>query len=268
MAQKPEEKKEIIIIVKADDESAEPTEAVATIDDGEFTITTDVVATAEDDGKPTEVRVEVKTDDSTDKVVAESLDQAIKKIKEQIEVIKKETKPGEQQKIRVRALENVVRQLENSARQTKTLKPIAGKKEEVRRAIVNRVGKIEEIRTAKEEVRRAIVQTPEMRAEINKARAKVKELSDALRTKQKELAEAQAKLSQLQSSAHAAIGLVKINPQTDKQVVRLRELTGKPVPPPPLLNGDTPSIAMLTLTRNGSRIWKRSSTNFSTSSPP
>ena len=41
----------------------------------------------------------------------------------------------------------------------------------MRRAIVNRVGKIEEIRTAKEEVRRAIVQTPEMRAEINKAHA-------------------------------------------------------------------------------------------------
>ena len=101
-AQKPEEKKEITIIVTADDESAEPTEAVATIDDGEFTINTNVVATAEDDGKPTEVRVEVKTDDSTDKVVAESLDQAIKKIKEQIEVIKKETKPGEQQKVRVR----------------------------------------------------------------------------------------------------------------------------------------------------------------------
>ena len=174
LAQKPEEKKEITIIVKADDESAEPTEAVATIDDGEFTINTNFVATAEDDGKPTEVRVEVKTDDSTDKVVAESLDQAIKKIKEQIEVIKKETKSGEQQKVRVRALESVVRQLENSARQTKTLKQIAGKKEEVRRAIVNRVGKIEEVRTAKEEVRRAIVQTPEMRAEINKATPKSK----------------------------------------------------------------------------------------------
>ena len=37
-AQKPEQKKEVTIIVKTDDESAEPTEAVATIDGGEFTV--------------------------------------------------------------------------------------------------------------------------------------------------------------------------------------------------------------------------------------
>ena len=66
----------------------------------------------------------------------------------------------------------------------------------MRRAIVDRIGKIEEIRTA--------TLTPEKKAEIDKARAKVKELADALRAKQKELAEAQAKLSQLQSSARAA----------------------------------------------------------------
>jgi bla regulator protein blaR1 len=222
-AQKPEEKKEVTIIVKADDESAEPSNAVATVDDGAVTVNTNIVATAEEDGAPTEVRVEVKTDDSTDKVVAESLDQAIKKIKEQIEVIQKETKPSEQQKVRIKALENVIRQLENSARKTKTLDQVIAKKEDVRRAIVNRVGKIEEIRTAP--------LTPEKKAEIDKARAKVKELSDALRSKQKELAEAQAKLSQLQSSARGAIGVVKVTPQLEKQVVRLRELTVKPGPP-------------------------------------
>ncbi len=127
---------------------------------------------------PPKCDVEVKTDDSTDKVVAESLDQAIKKIKEQIEVIKKETKPGEQQKVRVKSTRErrqAARELGKTDQDTQTDR---WKKEEVRRAIVNRVGKIEEIRTAKEEVRRAIVQTPEMRAEIDKARAKVKELSE------------------------------------------------------------------------------------------
>ena len=74
------------------------------------------------------MRVEVKTDDSSDKVVAESLDQAIKKIKEQIEVVQKETKPSDQQKIRVKALENAIRQLENTRRKTKTLDTGRGEK--------------------------------------------------------------------------------------------------------------------------------------------
>ena len=125
-------------------------------------VNTNFVLTADEEGKPAEVRVEVKTDDSSDKVVAESLDQAVKKIKEQIEVIQKETKPSDQQKIRVKALEDAIRQLENTRRKTKTLDTgRRGKKEELRRAIVDRVGKIEEIRTA--------TLTPEKKAEIDKA---------------------------------------------------------------------------------------------------
>ena len=228
-AQKPEEKKEITIVVKTDDEAAEPTAAVATIESVPVNIITNFVATTDDDGKPAEVRVEVTTDGSSDKVVAQSLDQAIKKIKEQIEVIQKETKPSEQQRIQVRALENAIRQLENTARKTKTLELLAGKKEDTRRAIAERVGRIEEIRTA--------TLTPEKKAEIDKARAKVKELSDALRTKQKELAEAQVKLSQLQSSLHTGVDVMKIAPQVEKRVVRLRELSAKPATPSATIEG-------------------------------
>jgi bla regulator protein blaR1 len=218
-AQKSEEKKELTIIVKTDDETAEPSEAVATIEGGSVNVNTNLVLTAEEQGKPAEVRVEVKTDDSSDKVVAESLDQAIKKIKEQIEVIQKETKPSDQQKIRVKALQDAIRQLENTSRKTKTLTQVAGKKEELRRAVVNRIGKIEEIRTA--------TLTPEKKAEIDKAASKVKELTAALHDKQKELAEAQLILTQLQHSLslHAGIGAVKIAPQVE---LRVREITAKP----------------------------------------
>ena len=158
-----------------------------------------------------------KTDDSSDKVVAESLDQAVKKIKEQIEVVQKETKPSDQQKIRVKALQDAIRQLENTSRKTKTLTQVAGKKEELRLAVVNRVGKIEEIRNA--------ILTPEKKAEIDKAASKVKELTAALRDKQKELAEAQLILTKLQHSLHAGIGAVKIAPQVE---LRVREITAKP----------------------------------------
>ncbi len=222
-AQKAEEKKEIVVVVKPDDELAEPVEAVVTFDGGAVNVTTNVTATIdEEDGKPAEVRVEVKTDDSSDKVVAESLDQAIKKIKEQIEVIQKETKPNDQQKIRIRALENAIRQLENSARQTKNRDPFSAKWDEGR-VIADQIGKIREIRTA--------AMTPEKKAEIDKARAKVKELSAALSAKQKELAEAQVKLSKLQSSLQAGIGVVNINPQVEQRVIRLKELAAKPATP-------------------------------------
>ena len=222
-AQKAEEKKEIVVVVKPDDELAEPVEGVATIDGGAVNVTTNVTATIdEEDGKPAEVRVEVKTDDSADKVVAESLDQAIEKIKEQIEVIQKETKPNDQQKIRIRALENAIRQLENSARQTKNRDPFSAKWDEGR-VIADQIGKIREIRTA--------AMTPEKKAEIDKARAKVKELSAALSAKQKELAEAQVKLSKLQSSLQAGIGVVNINPQVEQRVIRLKELAAKPATP-------------------------------------
>jgi bla regulator protein blaR1 len=220
-AQKAEEKKEIVVVFKTDDELAEPVEAVATFDGGPVNVTTNVTATIdEEDGKPAEVRVEVKTDDSSDKVVAESLDQAIKKIKEQIEVIQKETKPDDQQKIRVRALENAIRQLENSARRTKRRDLLSAKKDDQARVIVDQIGKIREIRTP--------ALTPEKKAEIDKARAKVKELSAALSAKQKELAEAQVKLSKLQSSLQAGIGVVNINPQVEQRVIRLKELAAKP----------------------------------------
>ena len=212
LAQKPEEKKEVTIIVKTDDELAEPVEDVATIvEDGvNVNVTTNVTATIdEENGKPAEVRVEVKTDDSTDKVVAESLDQAIKKIKEQIEVIQKETKPNDQQRTRIRALENVIRQLENSARQAKNREQVTAKKDQLVRITVDQIGKIREIRTA--------ALTPEKKAEIDKARAKVKELSAALSAKQKELAEAQVKLSKLQSSlAPGSVSLISIPSASSK----------------------------------------------------
>jgi hypothetical protein len=152
-----------------------------------------------------------------------SLDQAIKKIKEQIEVIQKETKPNDQQRTRIRALENVIRQLENSARQAKTRELVTAKKDQQSRITVDQIGKIREIRTA--------AMTPEKKAEIDKARAKVKELSAALSAKQKELAEAQVKLSKLQSSLQAGIGVVNINPQVEQRVIRLKELAAKPATP-------------------------------------
>jgi bla regulator protein blaR1 len=249
-AQKPEERKEVTIIVRPDDGAAEPTEAVATIEGAAVNVITNVVATTDEDGKPAEVRVEVKTDDSSDKVVADSLDQAIKKIKEQIEIIQKETKPGDQQRIRVRALEDAVRQLENTGRKTKaleqkakSLEQLTVKKEETRRAIVDRIGKIEEIRTA--------TLTPEKKAEIDKARSKVKELADALRAKQKELAEAQAKLSKLQADTHLGVNIIKDNPldmQLQKQVIRLRDLSAKPA---------TPAGSRYTVIRDGDSDKKR-----------
>lgn len=103
---------------------------------------------------------------------------------------------------------------------------MTGKKEQTRRAIVDRIGKIEEIRTA--------TLTPEKKAEIDKARSKVKELADALRAKQKELAEAQAKLSKLQADTHVGVNVIKVDPldsQLQRQVIRLRDLSAKPATP-------------------------------------
>ena len=189
-AQKPEEKKDVRIVVKTDgDATASASSSVATIVSDTPDVVTEVVV-AEDDAQPGRVSVSVKSDDATAVVAASSLDEAVSRLKTQIEEVVKKSPQSDQDKARQKALERALKELEGAAAKIKDLhvsgdKVKAGK--DVRAVVIRRGQEDKEI-------------SAEKKAEIDKARAKVKELAHELQVKQKELMEARSKLSQLMSS--------------------------------------------------------------------
>ena len=229
-------------------------EAVATIveDDGDFNVTTNVTATVdEDDGKPTEVRVEVKTDDSTDKVVAESLDQAIKKIKEQIEVIRRKPIRQEQQKPaseHSRTLSGSSKTVQGRARDSR----ICPRKRNNSAAIT--VGQDRKTR----EIGRGVGTGEESRD-----RQGSRQSQRAVRALPRQAERARRSAGQVVPApeffAPGSVS-VNINPRREQQVIRLKELAanGKPA----TIESDSPSIATLTPTRKRlDRLRRKSSTN-------
>ncbi len=136
------------------------------------------------DGKQ-EVHVEVRSDDQGTSVKAGSMDEAIAKLKAQIETIKKKADQTKRDKVLIGALERAVKGLESASRGTPDPKapPTAA-----RLAVV-----VRDQKDGSDDK-----QSAEIKAEIEKARKQVQDLSQVLAAKQRELNEARNKLRKLE----------------------------------------------------------------------
>jgi bla regulator protein blaR1 len=203
-AQKPEEKKQVELIVKVLDDakavvvpdgeveltgafivgdepgavtddkvarfiSADPTKAAT----ASFVLADDVVVG--DDANSAQVNVILKTDDSDVSVSADSIDDAIKKINDKIKSLKEKGSSGPE-KSQQEALAKIAKQLAEIAKSNKgTIAKGDGKFQS--RFVIRHV---EDMKTSPP--------SPEKKAEIDKARARVKELSAALAAAHADLA--------------------------------------------------------------------------------
>jgi bla regulator protein blaR1 len=190
-AQKTEEKREVRVIVKTDDDASDSADKVATIvNDSPVELT--AVVTAVEAADPGRINVVVNSDDSASVIAASSLEEAIKKLNEQIKEIAKKSPQSDKDKARQKALESALKELKVAAGKLKETE-VAGDPADSPKII-------------RESVTRRLDQkrlSPEAKAEIEKASAKVKELAKELQSKQKELTEARRNLSQLQGKIHA-----------------------------------------------------------------
>ncbi len=187
----------------------------------------------ESDGKPaekTEVKVLLTTDDSTVSIAADSLDDALRKITEQIKVLKSKAPTSDKEKAQQKALAQVAVQLEKILKDQKLTTDAKGD------------GKNKETTTSRFIVRRmddvkAVALSPEKKAEIDGLRGEVKKLSVAL-------AEAQRKLAQLEGrTANVKVFAVpaKVNSKVERKttVVRVPEKLETDIKVAPFVTGRT-----------------------------
>ena len=207
-AQKPEEKKQIELIVKIDDDAKAvvvpdgkiETTGIFVLDDAPATFTEaktivlkgepikldgsaitlhDSLAVVSDDATDSNnnsnVNVILKTDDSAVSVSADSIEDAIKKINEQIKSLKEKGSSGKE-KSQQEALTKIAKQLAEIAKSNKVVSP-KGDRTTERRVVIRNVQET-----------KSSPASPEKKAEIDKARARVKELSAALAAAHADLA--------------------------------------------------------------------------------
>jgi bla regulator protein blaR1 len=218
-AQKSEEREQVRIIVKTEGDTTASASSIATAVNAAPDGVTAVVTAAED-AVPGEVNVIVKSnDDDAVVVAARSVDEAVAKLKDQIQALSKKSPQSEKDKSRQKALERALKQLETAAARVKDLHASGDKVKpgkDVRAVVIRRREEDKEI-------------SAEKKAEIEKARAKVQELTKALQSMQKELREAHVQLSKLMSTntKPSYVTVRPVKPQIDvpPPLPRLPELT-------------------------------------------
>jgi bla regulator protein blaR1 len=209
-AQKPEEQKEIQIVVDSVDDVLVSSDSDATVVADDSEEATEVVAAVEA-VEPTQVNVIVKSDDSPTVIAKGPLDAAVKKLTDQIKELAKKSPQSDRDKARQKALERAVRELKSTAGKLKDVNVVGDKlklENDLRATVVRRVEDSKEI-------------TAEQKAKIEQARARVEELTRALQSKQKELMEARSTLMRL---TNPRIAVVRANPAIEKRVIRLKDL--------------------------------------------
>jgi beta-lactamase regulating signal transducer with metallopeptidase domain len=204
-AQKPEERKEVRVVVNAGDDAKAvvvpggeigTTDALILVDDPvKFTESKDAfvysyepvnvdgkaitlhgdVLVAAGDATDQKVDVILQTDDSAVSVAADSIEDAIKKINEQIKSLKEKGGSGKE-KAQQEALAKIAKQLAEIAKSNKSQGAKGDGKGQYRVVLRN----VEKTQTSPA--------SPEKKAEIEKARARVKELSAALAAANADLA--------------------------------------------------------------------------------
>jgi hypothetical protein len=166
------------------------------VDDAAITLHGNV-AVASGNQSDSKVNVILRTDDSSVSVAADSIEDAIKKINEQINSLKEKGDPSPKDRAQQEALAKIARQLADIAKSNKTTGAKGDGKTETRVVIRN----VENIKTEPD--------SPEKKAQIEKARAKVKELSKALAAAHADLAKLEghsARAFAFATPGHAVLG--------------------------------------------------------------
>jgi bla regulator protein blaR1 len=244
-AQKTEEKKEIRVIVKADDDASDSNDTVTAVVAAVPVEATESVKTIEG-VKKEQFSFVFDTDDSASVIAADSFDDAIKKLNEQIKEIDKKSPQSDKDKARQKALTNALKELKGAAGKIKDSDESGDKvksQKNVRKVVVRRLDDDKKI-------------SPEAKAEIDKALAKVKALAKELQSKQNELREAQRNLSQLQGKVRALALTARVNVDGKKA----EGLTIAPIAPMGRMGVMTPSNTVerrVTVRRDGDAGQKR-----------
>ncbi len=194
LAQKSDDKKDVRVIITTDDDAQKSSdEAVVTetktIRGGGgsgsgFAFGSGVAS----DGRQ-EIHLEIRSDDQGASVTASSVDEAITKLKAQIEAIKKKADQSNKDKALVKALERAITELEHAGEVAGEPKTFGVRAVKPKLAVV----RMRELKDGDADKLSA-----ETKAEIEKARNKVHDLAQAVQAKQKELAEARTALVQLE----------------------------------------------------------------------
>ena len=165
-------------------------------------------STAVEDAKPgTSSSSSFKTDDSAAVVAAGSVDEAVKKVKEQLDEIGKKSTQSDKDKARRRRWNGLQRAREH--RQEDKDAKSSGDKVKTEKTSG---------RSSSDRSKTTRSSAPRTKAEIEKATAKVKELADELQSKQKELMEARTKLAKLQGQTRTptVTGRANVDRRTER----------------------------------------------------
>jgi beta-lactamase regulating signal transducer with metallopeptidase domain len=149
------------------------------------------------DDSNSNVNLIIKSDDAPDVVVSGSLDEAMSKLKKQLEALGKKSPLSDADKKRQRSLERAAAELKKVAQQLKQIESADDKKSGVT------ITKKPEIITSRVVVRNLkdladLKLSDEQKAQIREARERVAKLTKEFAVKRKELAEARGTLSKLQ----------------------------------------------------------------------
>jgi hypothetical protein len=197
-AQKTDDKKEVRIIVKTDDDTSAG-EQVVVAPDTELQYVVARLAEAVDDNGSEQVVVELKSDDHSTTVSAGSIKEAIGKLRQQIKAISDKTPVSEKDRDVIKALEGAIKGLEKAG-ETIVQPNAARNKAEAAQKLVLRLHDVK--------VAHGGAASAGRKADIEAERRKIEKLTQALRDHQRELAEARRKLSELQALAVAEQGRV------------------------------------------------------------
>jgi beta-lactamase regulating signal transducer with metallopeptidase domain len=195
-AQQSDQKQEVRVIVTTDDDAgaADPVVTVvptATVAARAYVVTDGVTTVRDDDGELGKVELELTTNGQTTKVRADSFDEAIAKLRDQIKSISKKEPVTDQDQQVIKALEGAIRGLEKSGRldAVKPLKP----QYDVAKQVVVRLKDIQNSGGSGSGTK--------SNPDIEAARRQVEKLTKAVRDQQHQLADAHKKLSELQALA-------------------------------------------------------------------
>ncbi len=165
-AQKPEEKKEIRLVVKTDDSASDSDDNVTAI---VTAVPVDAIeaVTAVEDAKKEKFNFVFKTDDSASVIATDSFDDAIKKLNDQIKEIAKKSPRSDKDKARQKTLESAIKELKGAVGKIKDSDAIGDtlkSEKNVSRVIIRHLEDGKKL-------------SAETKAEIDKASDKVKELA-------------------------------------------------------------------------------------------
>ncbi len=193
-----DDKTEVRVVVRTADGADAPQIVTFVPDDTVPKYVVTEVVSRIDAGEAGKVILELKTDGLATTVTADSIDEAIDKLRQQIKGISQKTPVTDTDRHAIKALEGAIRGLENSEKTVVRPKAGSHKADAVKKLMV----RLQDVKV-NTKVHSGGAATTGTKADIEAERRKIEKLTQALREHQHELAEATLKLAELQALATA-----------------------------------------------------------------